>query len=257
MEWTEAMKCLAGGMLLACLAACVSACASGPESKSIVGQARAQSDALYPEVADRIRARSAEFDQIPQDRREELKDIANYVATHQSTQSPAQLTFVCTHNSRRSHMAQLWAAAAAQAHGLRVRTFSGGTEATAFNPRAVEAMRRAGFRIEKSSSDANPQYIVRVGDDLESMTCFSKRYDAPPNPTTDFAAVMVCSEADEACPHVAGASDRFAVRYVDPKLSDGTQAESATYDERCEQIAREMAYVMSEAARKRRVANAQ
>ena len=37
--------------------------------------------------------------------------------------------------------------------------------------------------------------------------------------------------------------------FVDPKVSDGTPEEAATYDERCAQIAREMLWVMTEASR--------
>jgi len=77
------------------------------------------------------------------------------------------------------------------------------------------------------------------------MVCFSKVYDEAPNPASEFVAVMVCTEADGACPDVAGATGRFALPYVDPKASDGTGLESATYDDRCAQIAREMLYMMS------------
>ena len=48
---------------------------------------------------------------------------------------------------------------------------------------------------------------------------------------------MVCNDADQKCPTVPGATDRFAIPFVDPKVSDGTEAEAATYDERCAQIA--------------------
>ena len=51
---------------------------------------------------------------------------------------------------------------------------------------------------------------------------------------------MTCSSADEACPIIPGADFRLTLTYRDPKESDGTPEESATYDERCAQIAREM-----------------
>jgi arsenate reductase len=81
------------------------------------------------------------------------------------------------------------------------------------------------------------------------MTCFSKPYDNDPNPKSAFGAVMVCTDADEACPFVPGAEFRLAVPFVDPKVSDNTPEEAATYDERCAQIAREMLYAMTVAAR--------
>ncbi len=156
-----------------------------------------------------------------------------------------RLIFVCTHNSRRSQMAQLWAAVAAEKYGLQATTYSGGTESTAFNPRAVAAMQRAGFRIEKTTDDDNPIYHARYADDRPALTCFSKKYDGAPNPKKHFAAVMVCGDADRKCPNVSGADERVAIPFVDPKVSDGSPSESQTYDERCAQIAREMLYVMS------------
>jgi arsenate reductase (thioredoxin) len=72
------------------------------------------------------------------------------------------MNFICTHNSRRSHIAHLWAWAAAEHFGVRpFESYSGGVEVTAFNPRAVEAMRRAGFIIGEAEGD-NPRHPVRV-----------------------------------------------------------------------------------------------
>jgi len=200
---------------------------------------------LNGDVGSYLEGRRGELGGIPAERRLVLDEMSRYIASRSTAGQPVRLVFVCTHNSRRSHMAQLWAAAAARAYGIELSTYSGGTESTAFNPRAVDAMRRAGFRIDKTTEDANPVYHARMGDDLPPMTCFSKAYDHAPNPKTEFAAVMVCGEADRACPLVPGASGRFTVPFVDPKVSDGTPEEAATYDERCAQVAREMVYVMS------------
>lgn len=204
---------------------------------------------LYPALWAYVSDRHAEIDRIDPGRRAPLDALCDYVRQSHAAGEAARLLFVCTHNSRRSHMAQLWAAAAAEACGVRVRTYSGGTEATAFNPSAVGAMKRAGFRVERTTDEPNPIYHLRYSDKRPALTCFSKKYDDPPNPREDFAAVMVCGEADRACPSVAGATGRFALPFVDPKESDGTPVESATYDECCARIAREMIYIMSRAAR--------
>lgn len=202
---------------------------------------------MYPAVEAYLAARAGEFDRIDAERRAALEKLAGYVRQERAAGRVAKLTFVCTHNSRRSHMAQIWAAAAARDAGVRVTTYSGGTEVTAFNPRAVAAVERAGAIIEKTTDDTNPIYHVRLGADAPALTCFSKKYDTAPNPATGFAAVMVCDSADQACPVVPGAA-RFAITYVDPKASDGTPGEGAAYDERCAQIAREMLWMMRRAA---------
>jgi len=182
---------------------------------------------------------------IPEERQRALEDVAAFVSWKRAAGEVAELTFICTHNSRRSQMGQLWAPVAAAHFGIgEVRTYSGGTEATAFNPRAVAAMERAGFVIAKPGGD-NPRYRVTFDEDGPAMECFSKTYDDPANPVEGFAAIMTCSEADEACPVVPGAALRAPIRYEDPNVSDGTPREAAAYDERCLQIATEMLYLFS------------
>jgi arsenate reductase len=187
-------------------------------------------------------------DGIPEERRRALDDLAVFVSSKRRSGETAELTFICTHNSRRSHMGQLWAAAAAAHFRIdEVRTYSGGTEVTAFNLRAVTAMERAGFVIKKPGGE-NPRYQVRFDETGPAIECFSKTYDDPVNPAEGFAAVMTCSEADEACPVVSGAALRAPIRYEDPKVADGMPQEAAVYDERCLQIATEMLYLFSRVA---------
>jgi protein-tyrosine-phosphatase len=189
-----------------------------------------------------------EFGLIPEARQQALAALGEYIAQQIKAGETARLTVICTHNSRRSHIGQLWLSAAAAYYGLAgVHAFSGGTEATAFNLSAVAAMRRAGFIILGSESELNPRYVAKLGEGLPETTLFSKRYDDPANPQQGFAAIMVCSDADEACPFIPGADRRFAIRYDDPKAADGTAAEAATYDERCRQIGREMLYAVHHA----------
>jgi protein-tyrosine phosphatase/arsenate reductase len=143
-------------------------------------------------------------------------------------------------------MAQIWARTAIHYYGVaNVQTFSGGTEATAFHANAVAAMKRAGFVIEDVSTGPNPTYSVRFREEVPPLRAFSKVFDAPPNPTLDFGAVMTCSQADAACPSVPGASFRIVIPYDDPKAFDGTGREAQKYDERCRQISREMLFVFS------------
>lgn len=185
---------------------------------------------------------------IPAERKESLDMIAAFVKERKAAGSTADLTFICTHNSRRSHLSQLWAATAAWSFAQdHVRTFSGGTEATAFNPRAVAAVERAGFHVVKPDGK-NPVYEVSFTRDHAAERCWSKTYDDPANPRKDFCAVMTCSEADKNCPIVFGALDRISLPYNDPKEADGTPEEAARYDERCLQIAAELWYVMQQAA---------
>ena len=200
---------------------------------------------MHPELEQYIKRASLHMSEIPDLRARLLEEVASFVASKRSAHEVAVLNFICTHNSRRSQMGQLWAAAAAAHFGVEgVKTFSGGTEATTFNPRAVAAIERAGFRANNPGGD-NPHYLVTYADGAPAIECFSKTYDDPFNPHEGFAAIMTCSEADEACPVVQGAALRIPLRYEDPKSSDGTPEEAAAYDERCLQIATEMLYLFS------------
>jgi arsenate reductase len=140
----------------------------------------------------------------------------------------------------------LWAQAAAHYYQIpNVFCFSGGTEATAFNPRAVLAMQNAGFAIEASNKANNPIYDVKFANDAMALQVFSKKYDDAVNPVNSFAAVMTCSHADENCPFIPGAEKRFALTYDDPKAFDDTSLEKEKYKERVEQIGREILFIFS------------
>lgn len=201
----------------------------------------------HPRLSETIAARIDEFGTIDGQRSTSLRELADHVTGGIASSERVRLVFICTHNSRRSQMAEIWARTAATHFGVAgVETYSGGTEATAFDPRAVAAMQRAGFSVESVDDGANPIYNVRFSDTDEPMEAFSKVYDQPPNPTSHFAAVMTCSEADTACPLVTGAHRRFTITYQDPKAFDGTDREAEAYDARCRQIAREMLFTFSQ-----------
>lgn len=207
----------------------------------------AASTAFYPELKRYLTEATARFESIPVTRKSELAQVADYVRERVSKSQPAKLTFICTHNSRRSHLSQIWAQVAAEYYGLvGVETFSGGTEATAFNPRAVAAMQRCGLKIVADDPAAtNPRYSVYTSDSSTPQICFSKAYGDPPNPSQGYCAVMTCSQADDACPLVMGCDLRMPIRYEDPKVADDTEFEAQRYDERSAQICSEMLYLMS------------
>lgn len=193
--------------------------------------------------------RISEFDQIGSERKAELDAIADYVQERHDHGLLARLMFVCTHNARRSQMAQVWSATAIHHYGLdSVMVFSGGSEKTAVNERAIGALRRAGMEVRPERLSENPRYSIKYAEGAEAMTVWSKLLDDAKNPRRSFSALMTCTEASHDCPVVEGAEQRFGLAYVDPKISDGTPEEFETYDARCAQISREMLYAMSQVA---------
>lgn len=181
---------------------------------------------------------------IPEERKPILHDLVDYIQHKLDNKEPVRLNFICTHNSRRSQFSQLWAQTAAHVYGVDAACFSGGTEATAFNERAVASVRRAGFDVGESGT-GNPIYSLSYAREASALEMFSKTFDAESNPAAGFAAVMTCSDADENCPFIAGADKRIPLRYEDPKAFDGTDLEAEKYDERSMQIATELFYVFS------------
>lgn len=188
----------------------------------------------------------AHEDQIDPERRQKLEALAELIADRLKRDNKVDLTFICTHNSRRSHLTQVLAQTAAHYYGIEsVSCFSGGTEATACNPRTVRAFRRAGFSLVDSTGGDNPRYWLQFSEDARPMELWSKVYDQEGNPTENFIAVMTCSHADQNCPLAPGAAERFSLNFEDPKSSDDTPQEEAVYDQRLREIGAEMFFLMS------------
>ena len=188
-----------------------------------------------------------QFDTIPSERKELLCKISDYIQSKKDANLPINLMYVCTHNSRRSHFGQIWAAVAASYFGVEnVNTFSGGTEATAFNHNAIQALRETGFEISTEDHNKNPIYKVAFGtNEMHFTTCFSKVYDDSFNPSNNFAAIMTCSDAEQNCPFIPGVELRIGTTYADPKAFDGMPIQAEKYLERSLQIALECLYVFS------------
>jgi arsenate reductase len=213
---------------------------------TLTGFLHASPDDLLETLQPTLLGAICEFDQIPDERKALLAEVSNSLRARKRCET-AKLTFICTHNSRRSHITHLWAQTAATYFGIPdLETYSGGTEATACNIRTIDAIRRAGFSVvNPTPGEPNPRYLIQYSKKHAPLTAFSKVYDAEGNPGKGFIAIMTCSHADKNCPIVRGAEKRFPIPYLDPKASDGSQYEAHTYDARSRQIAREMLYLMS------------
>ena len=200
---------------------------------------------MYNKIKNLCDQLSQQFESISSDRKVLLEKISSYIQQKKDAKSPIQLIYVCTHNSRRSHFGQIWAAVAAEYFGVNeLSTFSGGTEATAFNPNAIQALQGLGFEITQMDTTLNPKYEVDFGDSKSSI-CFSKVYDDVSNPLSNFAAIMTCGDAEENCPFIPGVELRIGTTYEDPKSFDGTDFQDEKYIERALQIGLETLYVFS------------
>ena len=176
-----------------------------------------------------------------------LQPLVDYIQNKVNKREEIRLNFICTHNSRRSHLSQIWAQTMAFQFNIKnVYCYSGGTEATAMFPKVGETLTSQGFEIQQLSEGPNPVYSVKFDSNQHPISCFSKTYFDDFNPKRAFGAIMTCTNADEGCPMVFGAEARFPIKYDDPKAFDGTALMNEKYAERSLQIASELFYVFSQ-----------
>lgn len=199
------------------------------------------------------------FDMIDERHREAGEELADWIVKNYERGQPLHITAVCTGNSRRSILAAIMGNIAAAYYGMpEIRFHSGGTAPSAFNKRTVACLQEIGVEVEPTGMEAprgepktaNPIYKIRWGQSGEpalETTEFSKMYSDPSNPQEGFAALMVCGEADAACPFVKGAALRVSMPYLDPKIYDNGDYESVKYAERRDDIGRLMLSVMMQA----------
>jgi len=200
---------------------------------------------MNPNILASIQTFSAE--NIHSERKEVLALLIDYIRNKRSKRETTRLNFICTHNSRRSHLSQIWAQTMAYHFGIKdVFCYSGGTEATAMFPKVAETLVTQGFDILKLSDAPNPVYAVKYAPNELAIICFSKEYNHAFNPTGNYAAIVTCNSADEACPIIYGAEARFPVKYDDPKVFDGTDKMDTKYAERSLQIGEELWYVFGQ-----------
>ncbi|RZJ55075.1 MAG: protein-tyrosine-phosphatase [Flavobacterium sp.] len=200
---------------------------------------------LFTEIKNTIN--SFDFNQISEERKTILQPLVDYIQNKVDCKLSIRLNLICTHNSRRSHLSQVWAQTAAAHYNVQnVSCYSGGTEATALFPMVAETLQRNGFKVKTISEGQNPVYSIKLSANELPVIGFSKTYDDDFNPESEFVAIMTCSQADGGCPFIAGAEKRVPITFEDPKVSDGTAQQKEVYMERSLQIGTEMFYVFSQ-----------
>ncbi|MDC6388856.1 protein-tyrosine-phosphatase [Maribacter sp. PR1] len=184
---------------------------------------------------------------ISKERKAILKSLTDFIRSKASKNQEIRINFICTHNSRRSHLSQVWAQTIANYFNVKnVFCYSGGTEATALFPKVAETLENSGFLVNAISKGKNPIYSIKYADNEHPIIGFSKKLDDDFNPKSRFVAIMTCDSANEACPFVPGAEKRIPITFEDPKAFDGTPQQAEKYKERNLQIATELFYVFSQ-----------
>jgi arsenate reductase len=204
--------------------------------------------AMYPTLLHYLQTLSQFSVGIPADRQKALDPLVSYLQEGLMTEKAIRLQFICTHNARRSQFGQAWAYVLSRYFGLHLlESHSGGTMATACHPQVIHTLEQAGFEFSLQEAGDNPQYLLRTDEGDKGIRLFSKTFDAPQNPSHDFVAIMVCSQADEACPFVPGARLKISLPYQDPGRLDGTPDQASHYQQTSHQIASELCWAFRQA----------
>ena len=200
---------------------------------------------LFSEIENVIKNLKPES--ITAERKKTLQPLIDFIQSKTTNHQEIRLNLICTHNSRRSHLSQVWAQTASAYFNIKnVFCYSGGTEATAMFPIVAKTLENQGFKIKAISEGSNPVYTIKYADNEHPIICFSKTYDDDFNPKNEFVAILTCSQADGGCPFIAGAEKRIPITFEDPKAFDNTPQQLEKYEERSLQIATEMFYVFSQ-----------
>ncbi len=179
------------------------------------------------------------------DRKSLLLSISKYIRKKSINKNKVNLLFVCTHNSRRSQLAQVWSYVSSRYYKLNnIMTFSGGTEVSKFNLNAIDSLKRAGLEVKKNNEREKIFYLIKSSKDDSGLRCFSKKYNSDYNPNKNFISIITCSEADKECPVVKGADKKIFIPYKDPRFSEGSVLKKRIYDQCCFNIAQEMFFIM-------------
>ena len=200
---------------------------------------------LFQEIENLIKNLKPET--ISDERKAVLQPLTDFIQLKVSKDQEIRINFICTHNSRRSHLSQVWAQTMAHYFNIKnVFCYSGGTEATALFPMVSETLQNSGFEVKTISDGNNSIYSIKYADNEHPIIGFSKKLDDDFNPKSGFVAIMTCDSANEACPFVSGAEKRIPITFEDPKAFDNTPQQAEKYNERSLQIATELLYVFSQ-----------
>ena len=187
------------------------------------------------------------IESVLSERKMTLEPLIDYIQSKIEADQEIRLNFICTHNSRRSHLSQVWAQTMAHYFNVKnVFCYSSGTETTALFPMISETLQNSGFEVKTISEGNNPIYNIKYAANEHPIIGFSKKINTVFNPTSEFAAIMTCSQADTGCPFIAGAEKRIPITFEDPKIFDNTPQMTEKYNERSLQIATELFYVFSQ-----------
>jgi len=164
------------------------------------------------------------------DKKNLLDDIISKI--QKSLKITNNIVFLCTHNSRRSQLCQVWGIILSKIYNIDLKFNSAGTEKTEVNKNILYCFSHIGLEVKGNKI---------IYEDL-SISLHSKLLDEiQPN---KFISIMTCSDAEKSCPSDSRSIKNISMTYQDPKVFDYKEKEKDEYLKTSKLIAKELNYVL-------------
>ena len=187
---------------------------------------------------------TSSFKNIPSSRLQRLDEIVLEINEIFNNKKNLNFLFVCTHNSRRSQFANVWAEIAATFYNLNsIKSYSCGTEKSIVSKNTIEALEDLGLKIH-NHPNINNAFHAFYGKEL-FIDVFSKKYSDSSISKENTIAIMTCTDADQNCPIIPYAKNRISLNFKDPKRFDNTSYFRMEYQKTAKEIATEIFYIFS------------
>ena len=167
-----------------------------------------------------------------------LDKIINELNKNTLKNNYPKIIFICTHNSRRSQLAEIWSHTFSFIFKKKNKIFSAGTSKEEFNIRAINVLEKIGFKIKEEGK----KYIFNFSENCNSIHMYSKDISEL-NLKNHFITIMTCADSDKNCPAIPNALARILLSYKDPKSFDNSKQETNKYIATSKKIALELFYL--------------
>tara|TARA_B100001079_G_scaffold142196_1_gene121790 strand:+ start:344 stop:916 length:573 start_codon:yes stop_codon:yes gene_type:complete len=142
------------------------------------------------------------------------------------------IVFLCTHNSRRSQLCQVWGSILSKIYNIDLKFNSAGTEKTEVHKTIFYCFSNVGIEIKDSKifyGDLSLSLHSKVLEEIQS---------------DKFISIMTCSDAEKSCPSDSRSIRNISMIYQDPKIFDDTEKEREEYSKTSKLIAEELNYII-------------
>tara|TARA_Y100001949_G_C15986510_1_gene330879 strand:+ start:2001 stop:2567 length:567 start_codon:yes stop_codon:yes gene_type:complete len=165
-----------------------------------------------------------------QKRKKRLDNIASVI--NENLNKTRSIVFLCTHNSRRSQICEVWGKVFAEIYRKKININSAGAFKTVVHSQVYESIVKCGLVVDNKKE---------IFFDKKKFKLNSKTIDSLT--MKNFIAVMTCSNAEKSCPNDPRSIRNIKMFFNDPRIYDETDKMSREYLNTTIYIAEELNYI--------------